>query len=412
MPIAFKFRTQHLATSRRLALYRHAAYSAALLVILSSTPVSARTDTSLAVVETVLRTSFDARITDDCRPMSARYGARNSHHKYCQAVDFVPRAGLASITRDQIRAEMAANGIPVVELLGPGDPGHADHWHLAFGSQGTPRQFAGEADNRVTANLATAAKISVHEVRIERFDTPRAPAPSKNIATVFNSIVSTSQPSGPTPQTLANDFQLLQAAPSPIVRASYIPNPFGSGKHGGKNAWKAHQPLSAQAMLAFAPDPARDLGQQAAYACGWREWRPSGLLPAANEDNRRVLYPYIRQAACDAGLPVPLLDALIIQESAYDPGAISPKGAVGLGQLMPTTAAHLGVNHYDIQQNLIGAARFLRTQIDAFGSPYLALAAYNAGPGRVRRSHGLPHITETRRYAASVIKNWVHLQTL
>ncbi|MFX9669148.1 hypothetical protein ABTU75_19750, partial [Acinetobacter baumannii] len=60
------------------------------------------------------------------------YGAANSFHKYGQAVDFVPRAGLHTITREQIRAVMAQHGIRVAELLGPGDRGHADHWHLAF----------------------------------------------------------------------------------------------------------------------------------------------------------------------------------------------------------------------------------------------------------------------------------------
>lgn len=80
----------------------------------------------------LLVSAFGGRITDTLRPMNALYGARNSYHKYGQAVDFVPRAGLHTITREQIRAVMAQHGIRVAELLGPGDRGHADHWHLAF----------------------------------------------------------------------------------------------------------------------------------------------------------------------------------------------------------------------------------------------------------------------------------------
>jgi hypothetical protein len=79
-----------------------------------------------------LAAAFNARITDTWRALEANYGAANSFHKYGQAVDFVPRAGLHTITREQIRAVMAQHGIRVAELLGPGDRGHADHWHLAF----------------------------------------------------------------------------------------------------------------------------------------------------------------------------------------------------------------------------------------------------------------------------------------
>src|SRR3546814_19067670 len=68
--------------------------------------------------------SSDLRITDMVRPVDAGYGAKGSYHKTGQAVDFVPRGGVGAISRAQIRALMAANGIRVLELLGPGDPGH------------------------------------------------------------------------------------------------------------------------------------------------------------------------------------------------------------------------------------------------------------------------------------------------
>lgn len=76
--------------------------------------------------------AFGGRITDTLRPMNATYGAENSYHKYGQAVDFVPRGGVGAISREQIRALMAANNISILELLGPGDRGHSDHWHVAF----------------------------------------------------------------------------------------------------------------------------------------------------------------------------------------------------------------------------------------------------------------------------------------
>ncbi len=91
---------------------------------------------SVSSVAALVRRAFGARITDMIRPMSASYGARYSWHKYGQAVDFVPAGGVNSITRDQIRALMGQSGIRVIELLGPGDRGHSNHWHVAFARPG------------------------------------------------------------------------------------------------------------------------------------------------------------------------------------------------------------------------------------------------------------------------------------
>lgn len=97
-----------------------------------------------------------------------------------------------------------------------------------------------------------------------------------------------------------------------------------------------------------------------------------------------------------------LFRALIEAESAYRPNALSPKGAYGLGQLMPETAKALGVDRRDIHQNLDGAARYLLEQIDAFRDIDLALAAYNAGPDRVAEYGGVPPFSETRSYIARI----------
>lgn len=109
------------------------------------------------------------------------------------------------------------------------------------------------------------------------------------------------------------------------------------------------------------------------------------------------------RAADLAGISPALLEALVWQESRWRPGAVSPKGAFGLGQLMPGTARSLGVDPRDPDANLIGAARYLRAQLDRFDNNVeLALAAYNAGPGRVERARAIPNIAETRAYVSEI----------
>jgi soluble lytic murein transglycosylase-like protein len=99
-----------------------------------------------------------------------------------------------------------------------------------------------------------------------------------------------------------------------------------------------------------------------------------------------------------------LLEAVVWQESRWNPAAVSPAGARGLAQLMPATARMLGVDPDDPLANLEGGARYLRQQLDAFdGNLEKALAAYNAGPGRVRRAGGIPAIRETQDYVRSIL---------
>lgn len=99
-----------------------------------------------------------------------------------------------------------------------------------------------------------------------------------------------------------------------------------------------------------------------------------------------------------------LLEALVWQESRWRENAVSPAGARGLAQLMPGTARYLGVNPDDPMQNLEGGARYLHEQINRFGGDLeKALAAYNAGPGRVIRAGGVPNIPETRQYVTAIM---------
>lgn len=110
-------------------------------------------------------------------------------------------------------------------------------------------------------------------------------------------------------------------------------------------------------------------------------------------------------AAQRNGIDPALLHGLIQQESGFDPTATSSAGAQGLCQLMPGTAASLGVgNPLDPAQSIEGGARYLKQQLDAFGGdPQRALAAYNAGPGAVQRYGGVPPYTETQAYVQKVI---------
>ncbi len=99
-----------------------------------------------------------------------------------------------------------------------------------------------------------------------------------------------------------------------------------------------------------------------------------------------------------------LIEAMVWQESRWRHNAVSPVGAQGLAQLMPGTARELGVDPRDPFANLEGGARYLREQLDRFdGNLEKALAAYNAGPGRVERSNGIPRIRETQLYVASIM---------
>tara|TARA_B100001146_G_scaffold172057_1_gene152978 strand:+ start:1789 stop:2622 length:834 start_codon:yes stop_codon:yes gene_type:complete len=108
--------------------------------------------------------------------------------------------------------------------------------------------------------------------------------------------------------------------------------------------------------------------------------------------------PHARAAARKYGVPEDLFLRLVQQESGWNPRARSRKGATGLAQLMPGTAAKLGVNPLDPVQNLQGGARYLRMMYNQFGNWRLALAAYNAGPAAVAKYNGVPPYRETMNY--------------
>jgi soluble lytic murein transglycosylase-like protein len=117
---------------------------------------------------------------------------------------------------------------------------------------------------------------------------------------------------------------------------------------------------------------------------------------------------HIRSAASESGVDPNLVKAVISAESNFDPRAISPKGARGLMQLMPSTASRFGVKDiFDPAQNISGGVRYLRYLLDLFGGDLvLALAAYNAGEKIVQNNRGVPNYRETRDYVDRVLTRY------
>lgn len=136
----------------------------------------------------------------------------------------------------------------------------------------------------------------------------------------------------------------------------------------------------------------------------------TGVLPADpsefNVAATSAQFGSMAEAAAEKyGLDPKVFKALVSTESSWNPNATSKVGAVGLCQLMPSTAAALGVtNPTDPAQSLDGGAKYLKQMLDQFGGDYSkALAAYNAGPGAVQRAHGVPNYHETVSYVKKIL---------
>lgn len=144
------------------------------------------------------------------------------------------------------------------------------------------------------------------------------------------------------------------------------------------------------------------------YSDSTRLQPPRAEVPAGPSFTGAYNGPYLalaREAARRHNIPEDLFLRLVQQESGWNAGAVSHKGAIGLAQLMPQTALVLGVDANDPTQNLDGGARYLRQQYDAFGDWRLALAAYNAGPGAVQQYGGIPPYDETENYVQVIWGN-------
>ncbi len=133
----------------------------------------------------------------------------------------------------------------------------------------------------------------------------------------------------------------------------------------------------------------------------------------ADTGNKNFTIPDIKKIAEEyaamKNLPPKLVNAVIKTESGYNPNAVSPKGAMGLMQLMPTTIKELGINNpFDVHENLMGGVTVLKNLLEKYGWDYRkALAAYNAGEAAVDENGEVPPYKETTDYIKKVISSYM-----
>jgi transglycosylase-like protein with SLT domain len=171
--------------------------------------------------------------------------------------------------------------------------------------------------------------------------------------------------------------------------------PAGTGKN---LASENKSPSSADPSDTDTPSPAADSNISYNYS-------NTGAASGSMIDRVKQYEPHIRAAATRYDLPPELIAGVIYQESRGNSRAVSHCGAMGLMQLMPQTAANLGVgNAFDPAQNIDGGAKYLRQLLDKFGGRAdFAVAAYNAGPGNVSKFNGIPPFKETQDYVPKVL---------
>ena len=135
---------------------------------------------------------------------------------------------------------------------------------------------------------------------------------------------------------------------------------------------------------------------------------PVPAAPAASDSKPPDPRELVRAAATRAGLPPAFVESVAKAESGFDPSAVSPKGAVGVMQLMPATAKALGADPRDPAQNIEAGARLLRDLLIKYdGDVAKALAAYNAGETAVDRYQGVPPYQETQHYVNTVVRDYL-----
>ena len=169
--------------------------------------------------------------------------------------------------------------------------------------------------------------------------------------------------------------------------------------------------IAGSSVLLYAKDSVTEMPASAVASFEIEEYvappavtAPAAVAPAPVKDAATLL----RDAARRTGLPPVLVESVARVESNFRADAVSPKGALGVMQLMPATARALGADPHDTAQNIDAGARLLRELLIKYnGNVVKALSAYNAGAGAVDRYHGMPPYAETRDYVDKVIRAYV-----
>ena len=137
--------------------------------------------------------------------------------------------------------------------------------------------------------------------------------------------------------------------------------------------------------------------------------KDEAVSPKTDVSSKTKIKELISRVSQKHGVDEKLVNALVNQESGFNPNAKSKVGAMGLMQLMPSTAKGLGVtNPMDPEQNVEGGVKYLKSMLDKYnGNIILALAAYNAGPGAVDKYDGVPPYKETQNYVKSILASYL-----
>ncbi len=196
-------------------------------------------------------------------------------------------------------------------------------------------------------------------------------------------------------QKVREERAAAAAKPATSVQPQIAPRPVGEAR---RTSETIYQYIDSHGVAHFSNVPTNPRYKKVRGERTLARLRPT--LPSLK------LHDTILQTSLLHSLSPALVHAVIRAESAYDPNAVSSKGAMGLMQLMPGTASLLKVsNPYDPEENVSGGVRYLRYLLDRFGGNLeLALAAYNSGESRVLRESRIPRISETQQYVRKVLR--------